>query len=65
MGGLLLAPNSELCRLLGGELSPESARLLAADVKGLVHLSATSCVSPFFRLSLLKNSHKSLPSKRT
>jgi len=38
VGGLLLAPDSELSRLLGGELSPESARLLAADVKGLVHL---------------------------
>lgn len=38
MGGLLLAPNSELGCLFGGQLSPEGAGLLAADVKGLVHL---------------------------
>ena len=38
VGGLLLALDGELGRLLGGKLSPESTRLLGADVKRLVHL---------------------------
>jgi hypothetical protein len=42
VGGLLLALHGELGGLLGGKLSPESAGLLAADVKGLVDLNFQS-----------------------
>lgn len=39
VGGPLLALHGELSGLLGGELSPEGAGLLATDVEGLVDLN--------------------------